>query len=173
MKKLTTLVAVVAISGIMAFGQGRRNAEGQGPGTPPDPQQMIEMRVNFMASMLGLTDAQKTQAKTIFTGAFEANQNIRTDMQAARKALAEAVKANSTGAIDQIAAETGKLTGQSIANDSKAQAAFYQILTPEQQAKLDAMPHGGPRGGGMGQGMGPGGPGMGGGMGPGGGPRQR
>jgi len=168
MKKLTTLVAVVAISGIIAFGQGRRNAEGQGPGTPPDPQQMIEMRVNFMANALGLTDAQKAEAKTIFTGTFEANQTIRTDMQAARKALAEAVKANSTDTIGQVAEVIGKLTGQSIANDSKADAAFYQILTPEQQAKLDAMPRGGP-----GRGMGPGGPGMGGGMGPSGGSRQR
>ena len=168
MKKLTTLVAVVAISGIIAFGQGRRNAEGQGPGTPPDPQQMIDMRVDFMANALGLTDAQKTQAKTIFKGAFEANQSIRTDMQAARKALTEAVKANSEATIETIAAEIGKITGQSIANDSKAEAAFYQILTPEQQAKFDAMPRGGP-----GRGMGPGGPGMGGGMGPSGGWRQR
>ena len=120
---------------------------GHGPGgTPPDPQAAIEMRVNFLTAALSLTDAQKAQATTIFTDAFNAGQTAHTNLQTARQSLAAAVKKNDTAAIDQIAAAIGTLDAQLTAINAKADAAFYAILTPDQQAKYDSMPHGGPGG---------------------------
>jgi len=117
---------------------------------------MIQNRVNRLATLLGLTDAQKTQATTIFTNAFTASQAIQTNLDTARQSLDAAVTANSTATIDQVAGTIGTLQGQLLAINSKADAAFYAILTSDQQTKYDAMPHGGPGGG-----FGPPGPGFG------------
>jgi len=123
----------------------------QGPGTPPDPATMIANRVNMLAAQLGLTDAQKTSATTIYTNAFTAAESIRSSLQANRTSLETAVQKNDTASIDQLAATFGTLQGQLTAINSKADAAFYAILTATQKTAYDAMPHGGPGG--------PGGPG--------------
>lgn len=144
MKKFTTLFTAACISAALAFAQGPRPRQ-QG-GTPPDPQTMIQNRVEHMATLLDLTDAQKTQATTIFTTAFTASQNIEPNLRTTRQSLNDAVKQNAAATIDQLSATLGSLTGQLIGINSKAEAAFYAILTADQQAKYDAMPHGGPGG---------------------------
>jgi Spy/CpxP family protein refolding chaperone len=134
----------------MLFSQGP--PDGPRGGTPPDPQAMIQMRVNFLASRLSLTDAQKTKATSIFTDASTANQSVRTSMQSNRQSLLDAVKKNDTAAIDQLSVTAGTLTGQLTAIEMKAEAAFYATLTADQQAKYDEMPRGGPMRGGFGRG---------------------
>jgi Spy/CpxP family protein refolding chaperone len=124
--------------------------------TPPDPATQAKMRVNMLASQLNLTDAQKTSALTIFTAAFTAAQTIHTSLQTNRSSLTAAVKNNDTAAIDQLSVTAGTLSGQLTAINSKADAAFYAILTADQKTLYDAMPHGGGPGG---PGRGPGGPG--------------
>lgn len=142
-----------------AFSTALVCAQGPGPGgrrgAPPDPQTMIAMRVNYMAELLNLTDAQKAKATTIFTDAHTASQPIQSSLQTTRQSLAQAVKKDDTAAIDQLAATLGTATGQLVAISSKADAAFYATLTADQQTKYDQMPRGGP-GGGPGP-MGPGG----------------
>jgi Spy/CpxP family protein refolding chaperone len=141
---MTRFVAVAALSAAIAFAQGPRNRDG---GTPPDPATRVQMRVNMLAQQLGLTDDQKAKATTIFTDAMTAEQTIQTSMQTARTALSDAVKANNSNAIDQAATTIGTLTGQMVSIQSKADAAFYAILTPDQQSKFSTT-------------RGPGGPGM-------------
>lgn len=153
MKKLmTTMVAAAALT----FAQGPR---GNG-GTPPDPAKRIEMRVNMLANQLSLTEAQKAQATKIFTDAQTAAETARTAMQTAREGLGEAIKTNNTASIEQLSRDIGSATTELTSIESKAQAAFYAILTAEQKTKFDSMP-----GRGMG-GPGMGGPGMPGGPGP-------
>ena len=144
MMHLSRYLAAAAFSAALVFAQGPR-PRGFGPaGTPPDPATMIQMRVSYLVSLLGLSDAQKTQATTIFTNASTAAQSILTNVQTDRDALAAAIKANSTATIDQLAASIGTLEGQLTAINAKADAAFYAILTAAQQATYDSMPHGGP-----------------------------
>lgn len=131
MKKLiTTMVAVAAL----AMAQGPR---GNG-GTPPDPAKMIERRVEMLANQLSLTEAQKTQATKIFTDAQTAAETARTAMQTARERLGEAIKTNNTASIDQLSRDIGAATTELTSIESKAQAAFYAILTAEQKAKYDS-----------------------------------
>jgi len=147
--KFAKLLAVVLLTAV-AFAQGR------GPGgTPPDPQTRIQMRVSFLTTFLNLTDAQKASATTIFTDAYTASQTPQASLRSARQSLSDAVKSNNTGAIDQISATIGALNGQLTAIDSKAEAAFYALLTADQQAKYDTTPHGGPGFGGPGGPRGP------------------
>ena len=116
---------------------------------------MIQMRVSHLTVLLSLTSAQQTQATTIFTNALTASQSVQSSLHTDRDTLAAAVKANNTAAIDQVSVTIGTLQGQLTAINAKSDAAFYAILTPDQQAKYDAMPHGGPGGGFGPPGMGP------------------
>ena len=125
-------------------------------GGPPGPGRMIQRRVDLLATVLSLTPNQQTGAVTIFTNAAAASMVVRNGLQTARQGLADAVKRNDTAAIDQNATLIGNLTAQLTANDAKAEAAFYQSLTTDQQAKLNQLKT---QGRGMFGGMGRGGPG--------------
>jgi Spy/CpxP family protein refolding chaperone len=148
MKKTMTMILMTAA---LAFAQGPGGRGPGGGGTPPDPAKMIEMRVSMLATHLSLTDAQKTQATKIFTDAQTASQTARDDMKAAHDSMADAVKSNNSAAIDQLARDIGAATTQLTSIESKAQAAFYAILTAEQKAKMDSTP----MRGGVGFGAGP------------------
>jgi hypothetical protein len=127
----------------------------QSSNTPPDPATLAQMRVNRLASELTLTDAQKTTALSIFTTAYTSAQTVQTALQTNRTALATAIQQNNTAAIDQLSTAAGALQGQLLAINSKADAAFYAILTAAQKTLYDARPQAGPGGrGGPGGGMG-------------------
>jgi Spy/CpxP family protein refolding chaperone len=116
---------------------------------------MIQMRVSHLTVLLNLTSSQQTQATTIFTNALTASQSVQSSLHTDRDTLAAAVKANNTATIDQVSVTIGTLQGQLTAINAKSDAAFYAILTADQQAKYDALPHGGPGGGFGPPGMGP------------------
>ncbi len=88
---------------------------------------------------LGLTSAQKAQAKTIFQEAKQTGQPVRQLLKQNREAMTAAVKANNTQQIQQLAVAQGNLQGQLVANRATAKAKLYAVLTPDQQAKLDTM----------------------------------
>jgi Spy/CpxP family protein refolding chaperone len=141
-----TTASLLVLGAALAFGQR--------PTTPPDPATMATMRVNRLATRLNLTDAQKTSAIGIFTTAYTNAQTIQTNLHTNRDALSAAIKKNDTASIDQLSTASGALNGQLTAINSKAEAAFYALLTADQKTLYDAAPSGGP-GGGFG---GPGGP---------------
>jgi periplasmic protein CpxP/Spy len=88
---------------------------------------------------LSLTEAQQTQAKSIFQTAHQSAQPIRQQLQQTRQSLRAAVQANNTAEIQQLAATQGSEMGQLTAIRSSAFAKVYQILTQDQQQKLAAM----------------------------------
>ena len=118
-------------------------------GTPPDPTTMIQNQVSRLTTLLNLTTAQASQATTIFTNALNATTPLRTTMDTARQSLETAIQGNATATIDQLAAQIGTVSGQITAIQAKAQAAFYAILTADQQSKLSQL------GPGPGMGLGP------------------
>lgn len=142
----TKLLLAGALSAALVFAQGPRGPHG----APPDPQSMVQRRVGFLTNSLSLTEDQKAKASTIFAAAFTTGQNIRASERANRQSLAEAIKKNDTAAIDQLSAAAGTLSGQLTAIEAKANAAVYAMLTTDQQARLDALPHGRSRFGGVG-----------------------
>src|SRR5207302_3182371 len=101
-KTLLVISAAIALSAALVFAQG--------PRTPPDPQTMAQMRVNFLTTQLGLTDAQKATALSIYTNAFTASQTIQSSLQTNRQSISDAVKANNTAAIDQLSLASGTLS---------------------------------------------------------------
>jgi Spy/CpxP family protein refolding chaperone len=101
-----------------------------------DPAQ----RLTRLATVLDLTDAQKTAAQTIFNNAKTQAEPLHTAQREAQQALHAAIVANkSDGEIDTLAARSGSLNGQAAAIHAKAQRAFLQLLTPQQREKLEAL----------------------------------
>jgi Spy/CpxP family protein refolding chaperone len=101
----------------------------------PDPAAMAQRQVTRLTRMLSLSSAQAGQATSIFTAEAAADQSAMTGLRQARTALATAIKANDTATISTTATTIGTLEAQLTATNAKAQAAFYLILTPDQQAK--------------------------------------
>lgn len=124
------LFLFLAITGMLGYGQQHQ---------PPDPAQMIQHRVNFLTEKLGLSTAQQQQATTIFTNAMGNQQSFRAQMKAAHEGLQSAISRNDSAGIDQAAGSIANLMAQSIAAHAKADAAFYQTLTPDQQSKYSQM----------------------------------
>jgi Spy/CpxP family protein refolding chaperone len=149
MKRTTSLLGLAAITaGLSLTPVFAQNG-------PPDPAQMVQMRVDRMNEMLKLTKAQQKQITQIYTDAQQANMQVMGGMRDANQAIAAAIKTNDTNAMSQAANTIGTLTAQMQVTNAKAEAQVYALLTPDQQSKYQ------PRMG-MGMGMGMGGPGGGG-----------
>src|SRR5215831_9308657 len=130
--KRTSLIAVIAlvVTGTLAYAQKRQ---------PPDPAQMVQHRVDFLTQKLGLSSAQQQQATTIFTNASTNAKSMHEQMRAAFQNLQAATEKNDGNAIDQAANAIGNLMAQTTAARAKTEAAFYQTLSPDQQAKYKEM----------------------------------
>lgn len=89
-----------------------------------------------VTALVALTSSQQQQAEAIFANARSVRKTAHKSMKAARKTLSQAVKANDTGAINQAATTISTLVAQRIASGAMANAAFLQLLTPDQQARL-------------------------------------
>lgn len=133
---LSVLLLSVFVAAQAPPERGRRFGDAGRPGNPPDPQQMLQDRIERLAGALSLTDAQKTQATTIFTDAATASRPLMSQLRETRRSLQGAVKSNNVAQIDQLANTVGSLTAQITAIESKAEAQFISILTEEQKNKL-------------------------------------
>jgi len=134
MRKATAkLVALVLLFGATTA-LAQRGGHGPGPGGPRGN------RIDFLATVLSLTDAQKAQATAIFEAAETASAAFRETQATQRTALNDAAKSNAAdAAIDQLAATLGATSGQLAAIQTKAFAKFYALLTAEQRTKLDEL----------------------------------
>jgi len=143
---LTTLLAATMLA--------QRFGSRAGGATPPDPATMAQHQVERLTTLLNLTTTQASQATTIFTNAATAAAALQTTLGTDRSSLQAAIKSNAATTIDQLSTAIGAVEGQILSIHSKADAAFYAILTSDQQTKLDSL-------GGFGRGgfgPGPGGP---------------
>jgi Spy/CpxP family protein refolding chaperone len=134
---MSTFVAFAFAAGLLL---------GQSSSTTPNPGNGIAHRVAFLTTLLSLTTSQQQQATTIFTNAASTAQSLHSSMKSAHQALNTAVTSNDAATIESTATTIGNLTAQLTVAQAKADAAFYQILTPEQQTKfaqLESQGHAG------------------------------
>jgi len=151
---MKTLLRLITLTTLLAATMLAQRGPRAGGGAPPDPATMAQHQVERLTTLLSLTAAQASQATTIFTNAATAAAALQTNLGADRTSLQAAIKSNAASTIDQLSTAIGALQGQIMAIQGKADAAFYAILTSDQQTKLDSL-------GGFGRGgfgPGPGGP---------------
>jgi Spy/CpxP family protein refolding chaperone len=127
---LLKVTAFLALTGIVVMAQH---------GNPPDPGKMAQHRIDFLTKQLSLTPQQQQQAASIFSDAGNNAKATHDQMRTAHDGLKAAIQKNDSAGIEQAANTIGNLTTQMITAHAKTQAAFYQILTPEQQAKMNEM----------------------------------
>jgi len=127
---LLKVTAFLALAGIAVMAQR---------GNPPDPGKMAQHRIDFLTRQLSLTPQQQQQATTIFGDSANNGKATRDQMRTAHDNLKTAIQKNDSAGIEQAANTIGSLNTQMILAHAKAQAAFYQILTPDQQAKMNDM----------------------------------
>lgn len=143
----------LVVLALLTLGLAASIAWAQHPGRP-DPATMVQRHVQHLTTLLSLNPNQQQQATTIFTNAMSGASSFHSDMKTAHQNLHAAIKNNDANGITQAANTIGNLTSQMIATHAKAQAAFYQTLTPDQQNKMNEL-----KSEGHGRGMGFGGPG--------------
>lgn len=129
----TAIWVLAAVSAVPLLAQGPFGAL---TSSAPDPATRVQHRVARLTALLNLTADQASQATTIFTNAQNALAPFQTSLSQARQALPAAVKSNAAATIDQLATQIGSATAQITAIQNKADAAFYAILTADQQTKL-------------------------------------
>jgi Spy/CpxP family protein refolding chaperone len=152
---------MVAIPGIAAFAAARAFGKTEETVTPGDGSTLHASRkalikhsgaksayklpknankqtayLNSLTALLSLTSGQKQQIGAIYTGAVATQASLQTSIKTARKALHAAVKNYDSSSISQSISTLGGLLAQHMTNGAMANAAVYQILTPEQQIKL-------------------------------------
>jgi Spy/CpxP family protein refolding chaperone len=133
--RVLSVLAAVSVSGLFA----------QPPGPP---RGMGPRHIDGLAKRLLLDDTQKEKATAIYDAAGKSAKTLHTTMKQAREALTLAVQKNDSVGIDRASLQMGTLMAQEMSIQSKADAAFRQTLSADQQTKLDQMhTHGGPPGG--------------------------
>lgn len=140
MKKFTIgllITALVALGTIFAFGQ--QNGEAR------DGKRMRGhhgRRGHFrMMKNLDLTDAQKEQFKAIRQAGKEKTKSLRESLRANREQL-ELVAANgqfNEAQVQAIATQQSGIMAQLIVEKERVKSQIYQILTPEQRAKIQEL----------------------------------
>jgi hypothetical protein len=105
--------------------------------TPPDPATIVANKVARLTKLLTLNASQASQATTIFTNSLSLVTPLETSLRADRQSLQTAVKANDDATIESVSTNIGVLTGQILAVQNKADAAFYAILNTTQQNTLN------------------------------------
>ncbi|HWC19887.1 MAG TPA: Spy/CpxP family protein refolding chaperone [Terriglobales bacterium] len=116
----------------------------QNPPGPPDPAIMAQHRLRFLTTILSLNTQQQQQAQTIFTNAASAQSTTHESMKSAHDALKTAIANNDSAGITQAATTIGNLVTEMTTRQAKADAAFYALLTPDQQAKFSQLESEGP-----------------------------
>ena len=130
MKTLLTLSLAAAIA-VPALSQT--------PPQPPSPADRAQHEVKALTTLLTLTGAQQTQALSIYTASAKSEETLRQTERQTHDNLQAAIKNNDTASIDQLSNSLGQSMAQMTSIRAKAEAAFYQILTPEQQSKLSDL----------------------------------
>jgi periplasmic protein CpxP/Spy len=121
--------------GMMGQGPGGPGGRGRGPGGG-----MFGM-IGPELQALNLTDAQQKQVQAVLESYKSEQQSIRDRMQAAGKALNDAIAADpfDEAVIRAKAADQAAVEADSAVLQAKVRAAVYALLTPEQKQNMKEL----------------------------------
>jgi Spy/CpxP family protein refolding chaperone len=93
--------------------------------------------ISFLTTLLSLTPSQQTQLASIFSAASASLAALKGNMKAARVDLGKFVTSNDASGMSRTSNLIGKFAAERHTIGAGANAAFFQILTAEQQATLN------------------------------------
>lgn len=128
-------VIALAVLGVLAVGTVMAQVTGHGPWSGRRAH-----RLEFLATYLDMTDAQKAQAKAIIQVSHTATQPLVKQLMQGHQAMVAAVKANKPQAdLKQIADAQASLISQLVVQKALAAEQVWALLTPDQQAKAEKL----------------------------------
>ena len=131
----------IVIATAFTINHNLASAQGPGhrPGGPPDGRPPGLPHEGFPLRFLDLTDAQKAQIKAIQEAEDAKAEPYQEQLEAAHKALDEAAAKGqfNEAQVRTIAARQAQAMIELTVSKARKDAAIYQVLTPEQRAKLD------------------------------------
>jgi Spy/CpxP family protein refolding chaperone len=112
-----------------------------GPGGPPPAGAPGGSPDDVLKEVLGLSDAQITQLHTLLDARRTANETLRTQIEAAQKALKDALDAATPDptAVGNALLAVRNLEKQIQAANDAFRTSFEALLTADQKAKLEAI----------------------------------
>ncbi|HEX9186808.1 MAG TPA: periplasmic heavy metal sensor [Vicinamibacteria bacterium] len=137
---MRTTLAVLGITGL-ALGAAVLAAQppgADGPGGPGGPRMR---RAEGMARTLGLSEEQKAQVEKLVQAQRPKHEALRQQIEQNDERLGEALEAGSPDplSVGELAIEGHRLRQEGKALREEQDKAVRALLTPEQQAKFDAM----------------------------------
>jgi Spy/CpxP family protein refolding chaperone len=105
----------------------------------PSAADMATHQVKRLTTLLSLNSAQQQQAISIYTTAATSEQTLHQSEKQVHDSLRTAVKNNDAATIDQLTTSLGQTLAQLTSIRAKADAAFYQTLTADQQTKFTEL----------------------------------
>ena len=135
-KKIAISVSIAAlVAGVFVFAAAQGRQQGGPPPPPPPPN------LDRMAKDLGLSDAQKAQLKTILDAERAAMESSRPKFDDLHKQI-EAATAN--GQFDEatvrgLANQQAQLMADQMVEHERAKSKIYNVLTPDQRTKAEAL----------------------------------
>jgi Spy/CpxP family protein refolding chaperone len=131
-KKALAVLLAVGLSASLAFAQHQ-----------PNTATMVQRHVQHLTTLLTLDSGQQQKITGILNEAASGSSSFRTEMKTARQNLQTAIKNNDANAIQAAATALGNQMAQQIVAHAKTQAAIRQVLTSDQQTKMDELEKGG------------------------------
>jgi Spy/CpxP family protein refolding chaperone len=95
--------------------------------------------IAFLTTHLSLMSNQQAQLASIFAAASASDAEVKTNIKATRRSPGESVRNNDGAGINKTSAAIGTLVAQRHTIGANANAAFFQLLTADQQAKLNQL----------------------------------
>jgi len=124
----------------LALGAGAVGAQVPGPEGPGETGPRMG-RAEGMARLLGLSEAQKVEVRKLMEGRRAEHEALREQVEANSEELKKALESASPvpAEVGELAIEGHRLREQGRALREAQDKAVRKVLTPEQQAKFDAM----------------------------------
>ena len=134
-------LAAPGFGGKYANGDCNGRGKGKAAMTFEQHEERMEQRLEKMAAVLELTEAQQEQIESILNQKWQDKQGQREAMQAAREALREARTAETFDEAEFRAAiaKHNALKTEMMVDREKTKQQLYAILTPEQQEKAELL----------------------------------
>lgn len=95
--------------------------------------------ISFLSALLSLSPGQQAETTSIFAAASTAAGELKAAAKTHKRSLGASVAANDASGISQASLVIGKAASQRHTIDAKANAAFFQILTADQQQTLTKL----------------------------------
>src|ERR1700735_133389 len=136
MKKIAIVAVLICMFASPALFAQTAESTPDAPSSSTRATHMVQHRVNYLTTVLSLTTAQQAQVTTILNNAMASHSNVSASMKTAHTNLQNAIHSNDAAAMEQAANSLGAMSAQKALARAKIEAAIYQTLTPEQQAKM-------------------------------------